>query len=288
MEEGSKWLWRTVEDVEVVVVEGEDPALDPGLGLDLVQGIAKDPGPDLSPALDLVPESRKRKIPSLVLAQSLGPRSAPSLVPDPREEASLAPVQVKSPARGPDLAQSLVTRREIQNPDLVLNPSRRRDQSLAPALARDQSLVPDPTAPSLGPSPSLGPDQNPSRGVTSALPQDPAAKTEKLRKPEVTQNPNPDPGLNLQQKMEINPRSQTNHDHDLSLRRKWKRMAETLFPLTTVTTKISSSLAVIIKINVFFSSSFPSVEDTLCIFSEKVSIVTSLLIQLFEIMMFTK
>ena len=247
-------LWRTVEDVEVVV-EGEDPAPDPGLGLDLVQGIAKGLDPDLSPALDLVPESRKRKIPSLVLAQSRGPRSAQSLAPDPREEASLALVQVKSPARGPDLAPSLVTRSEIQNPALVLNPSQRRDPSLAPALARDPNLVPDPTARSLGPSP--GPDPNPSRGATSALPQDPAVRTEKPRKPAVTQNPNlnPDPGLNLPQKMEINPRMQTNPDHDPSPRRKWKRMAVTLFPLTTVTTKISSSLAVTIKINVFFSSS---------------------------------
>merc|ERR1719470_239594 len=198
-------LWRTVED-GAVVEEGEDHAPGPGLGLDLVQGTAKGQDPDPSRALDLVPESRKRRIPSLVLALSRGQRSALSLAPDPREEASLAPGQVKSPARGPDPAPSLVTRREIQNPAPVPNPSQRRDLSLAPALARDPSLVPGPT------------------------------------------------GLSLLQKMEINPRTQTNPDHAQSLRRKWKRMADTLFPLTTVTIKSSSSLAVLIKINVFFSS----------------------------------
>merc|ERR1719470_811074 len=233
-------LWRTVED-GAVVEEGEDHAPGPGLGLDLVQGTAKGQDPDPSRALDLVPESRKRRIPSLVLALSQGQRSAPSLAPDPREEASLAPGQVKSPARGPDPAPSLVTRREIQNPALVLNPSQRRDPSLAPALASDPSLAP-------------GPDQNRSPGVTSAHLQDPAARIEKPRKLAVTQNPSPDPGPSLLQKMEINPHTPTNPDHAQSLRRKWKRMAETLFPLTTVTTKSSSSLAVLIKINVFFSS----------------------------------
>merc|ERR1719470_370876 len=189
MDVGLRGLWRTVED-EVVVEEGEDHAPDPGLGLDHVQGTAKGQDPDPSRALDLAP--------------------------DPREEASLAPGQEKSPARGPDPAPSLVTRREIRNPVLVLNPSQRRDPSLAPALARDQSLVPDPTALSLAPG--------------------------------------PDPGPSLLQKMEINPHTQTNPDHAQSLRRKWKRMVETLFPLTTVTTKSISSLAVLIKINVFFSS----------------------------------
>merc|ERR1719318_865193 len=232
-------LWRTVED-GAVVEEGEDHAPGPGLGLDLVQGTAKGQDPDPSRALDLVPESRKRRIPSLVLALSRGQRSALSLAPDPREEASLAPGQVKSPARGPDPAPSLVTRRETQNPAPVPNPSQRRDLS----------LVPGPTALSLAP----GPDQNPSPGVISAHLQDPAARIEKLRKLEVTQNPSPDPGPSLLQKMEINPHTQTNPDHAQSLRRKWKRMAETLFPLTTVTTKSSSSLAVLIKINVFFSS----------------------------------
>merc|ERR1719480_412950 len=110
--------WRTVED-EVVVEEAEDPAPDPDLGLDLVQGTVKGQDPDPSRALDLVPESRKRRILSLVLALSRGQRSAPSLAPDPREEASLARCQVKSPARGPDPAPSPVTRREIQNPALV-------------------------------------------------------------------------------------------------------------------------------------------------------------------------
>merc|ERR1719470_252201 len=249
MDVGLRGLWRTVED-EVVVEEGEDHAPDPGLGLDLVQGTAKGQDPDPSHALDLVPESRRRRILSLALAPSRGQRSAPSLAPDPREEASLAPGQIKSPARGPDPAPSHVTRREIRNPVLVLNPSQRRDPSLAPALARDQSLVPDPTALSLAP----GPDQNPSPGVTSAHLQDPAARIEKPRKLAVTQNPSRDPGPSLLQKMEINPHTQTNPDHAQSLRRKWKRMVETLFPLTTVTTKSISSLAVLIKINVFFSS----------------------------------
>merc|ERR1719470_370141 len=209
-------LWRTVED-GAVVEEGEDHAPGPGLGLDLVQGTAKGQDPDPSRALDLVPESRKRRILSLVLALSRGQRSAPSLAPDPREEASLAPGQVKSPARGPDPAPS---------------------------------LVPGPTAPSLAP----GPDQSPSPGVISAHLQDPAARIEKPRKLAVTQNPSRDPGPSLLQKMEINPHTQTNPEHAQSPRRKWKRMAETLFPLTTVTTKSSSSLAVLIKINVFVSS----------------------------------
>merc|ERR1719470_156283 len=122
--------------------------------------------------------------------------------------------------------------------DLVPESRKRRIPSLVPALARDQSLVPDPTALSLAP----GPDQNPSPGVTSAHLQDPAARIEKPRKLAVTQNPSRDPGPSLLQKMEINPHTQTNPDHAQSLRRKWKRMAETLFPLTTVTTKSSSSL----------------------------------------------
>merc|ERR1719470_687828 len=142
--------------------------------------------------------------------------------------------------------------------DLVLGTAKGQDPDPSHALdlvpesrkRRNLSLVPDPTAPSLAP----GPDQNPSPGVTSAHLQDPAARIEKPRKLAVTQNLSPDPGPSLLQKMEINPHTQTNPDHAQSLRRKWKRMAETLFPLTTVTTKSSSSLAVLIKINVFFSS----------------------------------